>query len=804
VKKYINKQIERLAYIRLRLGIAYYKALSSFVVLFSALYRKKTKKYELGLYPYAQKGSDGYTRRFEEYFRFLQQDNIKFKVFDICSDIEFIYNINLGKKKTYDFYLFVLKKRFSQVLEIRHCYTAFIHRNLYPFYPDQNFPFLEKMAYKLCDNITIDYWDSVWFYNMALVEKTVKYCHKLSVVNEFIFEHFRYSTPKRFIFPIGVNIDKYIIKKDYNCSEPGVLTFFYTGLPGNVKEMLKELDSVFLELSKSISLKLILVSRESIEHQYIKIEHHTFDENIFFELLTKADIGIYAIDNSDISRGKMAMKVLDYFAAALPCIASPYGITPFAIHKENCLIAKTKDEWIECILMLYNDKNYRESIGKAGRITIEEKHNLRDSYSLFISIINPVSESVIKNNNSLELKKFILNIYLFFCLYLCILVTKLIPLFIKKKAIQVQKKDILFLECTPIENAGYNYRSKKWTDKLSESGLKCEVKTLFEDRYQFERHIKKENLTVFYVKSMSRRLRQCVYARNFKTVIVRRELLLFNDYGNLFMEKLLFKIHDNIILDFDDDVAASKRQPKQVTSFYGKMMFENGNKFSDSFSYYQKFITASDYLKMQLLNRNNLVDPNNILIIPTCVDYDKYTHKNYPIKIDRICFGWIGGDYNYFLLDLLIPVLNKLSQKFNFCLIVIGGKKYQAEANFDIEFIPWSLDTEIESLYKIDVGLMPLEDDFVNRGKSGFKLIQYMGLGIVSIATGLTINNEIIDDRENSFIIKSFEEWEIVLTEILNKKIDFKEIGKLARQKIESNYTFKANFDRYYNFVKGN
>lgn len=388
MKHFFSKQIERLAYIRLIASITYYRALSSFVIVFHKFFKRKQKKYEIGLYPNSQRGSDGYTRRFEEYFSFFERDKIKFKVFDICDDVDYIASMKSGRKYTYDFYRFVLKKRFLQTLKIRYCNKAFIHRNLYPFYPDLKFPFLEKMAYKLCDNIVIDYWDSVWLYNHTLIERTVKYCHKLSVVNQYIYDHFNYAHNKRYIFPIGVNLDKYIIKNDYSPSEKGVLTFLYTGLPGNVRKLLRELDTVFSELSKTIKLKLILVSRETVVHHNIIVEHHIFDEDTFFELLSKADIGIYATDNSDISRGKMAMKVLDYFAAALPCIASPYGITPYANHKENCLLAKTKDEWIEYMLLLYNDKNYREFLGKAGRKTIEEKHNLADSYSLFKSIVN--------------------------------------------------------------------------------------------------------------------------------------------------------------------------------------------------------------------------------------------------------------------------------------------------------------------------------------------------------------------------------------------------------------------------------
>lgn len=393
------------------------------------------------------------------------------------------------------------------------------------------------------------------------------------------------------------------------------------------------------------------------------------------------------------------------------------------------------------------------------------------------------------------------NIILFTTLYGYIIISKLIPLIIRRKSKNIQKKDVLFLECLPVENAGYQYRSKKWAEKLNESGLKAEVRTLIEDRIKFDKLVRKPNLTIFFIKSMSRRLKQCVYARNFKTVIVRRELLLFNDYGNLFMEKMLFKLHDNIILDFDDDISAAKKQPRKINSFYGRLLKENGNKFSDSFSYYHRFITASDYLKAKVLNEKSSTDSENILVIPTCVDYDKYEAKKYSDNLEQICFGWIGGNYNYYLLDLLLPVFNSLSKKYNFKLIVIGGQKYEPAVDFEIEFILWSLDTEVESLFKIDIGLMPLEDDLVNRGKSGFKLIQYMGLGIVSVANGLTINNEIVDDGVNSFIVNSFSEWEIVLTEILENRVDFKKMGKLARQKIVGNYTFNANYKKYFDFV---
>ncbi len=378
---------------------------------------------------------------------------------------------------------------------------------------------------------------------------------------------------------------------------------------------------------------------------------------------------------------------------------------------------------------------------------------------------------------------------------------RLSTLLIKANKIASNPNSILYLENFPIENAGYQNRAKKWVDLLHNNDFSCVVLTILESKTDFDNAVKKETFSKFLLRSIKIRYKQCLYAREFETVIVRRELLFQNDYGNLFMEKFLLKIHPNVILDFDDDISAAKKQPKRITNIYGKLLLEDGNKFNNTLRLYKRFIVASDYLKQKVLAENPNILEENILVIPTCVDYNQYQIKKYPQKIEQIVFGWIGGDHNYFLLDSLLPVLNKLAKDYDFKLIVIGGKKYEPNVNFEIEFITWTLATEVENLYKIDIGLMPLNDDARSRGKGGFKLIQYMGLGIVSVASAITINREIISHNYDSFLYDNEQELIAILEAILANKILLSKVGYRARQKIEHNYTFKSVQESYINFI---
>ena len=357
------------------------------------------------------------------------------------------------------------------------------------------------------------------------------------------------------------------------------------------------------------------------------------------------------------------------------------------------------------------------------------------------------------------------------------------------------------MENFPIENAGYQYRAEKWAEILRNEGYDVTIWTIYESKLDFEQNIQESKFSKFLIFAMKKRFKQVIASRNFKTVIVRRELLLYNDYCDLFLDKFLLKLHPNAILDFDDDISAAKNQPKKITNWFGKLMRENGNKFNDSIRLYKNFIVASNYLKNRVLDENKNLNVEDICIIPTCVDYNNFPVKVYKEDSEMITFGWIGGDHNYPQLDLIIPILMRLAEKRTFKLIVIGGREYNPISNFEIEFRPWSLDNEVMNLYDIDVGLMPLEDNPRTRGKGGFKLIQYMGLGIASVASAITINKEIISHSENSFLCSNNNEWYEILENILDKTIDFQSIGNKARQRIMEKYTFQSQKINYLNFI---
>jgi glycosyltransferase involved in cell wall biosynthesis len=109
----------------------------------------------------------------------------------------------------------------------------------------------------------------------------------------------------------------------------------------------------------------------------------------------------------------------------------------------------------------------------------------------------------------------------------------------------------------------------------------------------------------------------------------------------------------------------------------------------------------------------------------------------------------------------------------------------------DVEVIPWSEDNEVELLHTFDVGIMPLFDTPWERGKCGFKLIQYMACSIPVIASPVGVNSEIVKHGEDGFLASTQEEWkEALLTLMQNSELG-KKMGIRGKMKIEEKYCLK-------------
>ena len=66
-------------------------------------------------------------------------------------------------------------------------------------------------------------------------------------------------------------------------------------------------------------------------------------------------------------------------------------------------------------------------------------------------------------------------------------------------------------------------------------------------------------------------------------------------------------------------------------------------------------------------------------------------------------------------------------------------------------------ETEVEDLWPLDVGIMPLTDDPWTAGKCAMKAIQYLGVGIPAVVSPIGANRDVIEDGVTGFHARSEE-----------------------------------------------
>jgi hypothetical protein len=144
--------------------------------------------------------------------------------------------------------------------------------------------------------------------------------------------------------------------------------------------------------------------------------------------------------------------------------------------------------------------------------------------------------------------------------------------------------------------------------------------------------------------------------------------------------------------------------------------------------------------------------------IPTPVDMDRYEEKKGGGS-PSVRIGWIGGAGTLFYLESLHAVLRDVCRGAPGTQVVVISDAFPRWTDVPMVRKPWSYEEEIRDLHSLDIGIMPLTDDPWARGKCGFKLLQYMAVGLPVVCSPVGVNVDMVRDGVQGFLARTPEEW---------------------------------------------
>lgn len=347
-----------------------------------------------------------------------------------------------------------------------------------------------------------------------------------------------------------------------------------------------------------------------------------------------------------------------------------------------------------------------------------------------------------------------------------------------------KKKVLIVTPHRPDRSPSQRFRFEQYLLFLSEKNYHFDWSYLVsekDDKYFYKpgNYFKKG---LFFVKCFLIRFKDLLIAHKYDLIFIQREAMFI---GTSFFERQLAK-RSKLIFDFDDSIF------EQDTVGANKLLgwLKNPRKVDHITKAAHLVIVGNEYLAHYAKKWNN-----NIHIIPTTIDLN---HHNVEHKqSEKVTIGWTGSFSTLPYFENLIPVLEKIKNKYpqiNF-KIIADSDKYYPEINTKVT--RWNKDTELEELNSIDIGIMPLPDNKWTRGKCGFKGLQYMSINIPCVMAPVGVNNQIVNHGVNGFLASNNNEWLETLSKLIEDKELRTRIGNLGKVTIVENYSTKANQQKY-------
>jgi glycosyltransferase involved in cell wall biosynthesis len=194
--------------------------------------------------------------------------------------------------------------------------------------------------------------------------------------------------------------------------------------------------------------------------------------------------------------------------------------------------------------------------------------------------------------------------------------------------------------------------------------------------------------------------------------------------------------------------------------------------------------------------------PDKTTVIPTVVDHLRFAVR--PTPEGPFTVVWTGLSDNMREMEPYADTLGRVLNE-------VGGRLVLISERFDapwlrglpVETIPWSPEAEVAGLSVGHVGLMPLADTPFNRGKCGFKLIQYMARGIPAIASPVGTNRQIVEHGVNGMLAATPSDVEDSLVRLARDPSFAASLGAAARRTVVERYSVQAVLPRYLEIFEG-
>jgi glycosyltransferase involved in cell wall biosynthesis len=189
---------------------------------------------------------------------------------------------------------------------------------------------------------------------------------------------------------------------------------------------------------------------------------------------------------------------------------------------------------------------------------------------------------------------------------------------------------------------------------------------------------------------------------------------------------------------------------------------------------------------------------SDVRVVPTAVDVSRFRPASAPRPSSRFTIVWTGLGRNLaYVARVQAPLADFLHRR-DAELLVISDVPPDLPAirSANLRFCLWTPAVEAEAVRDANVGIMPLQFGEWERGKCGFKMLQYMASGLPVVVTPVGVNAEILEMDSVGYGAASDEEWVEALERLHDHSDQAAAMGAAGRRLVERKFSTEVVADQ--------
>jgi glycosyltransferase involved in cell wall biosynthesis len=187
--------------------------------------------------------------------------------------------------------------------------------------------------------------------------------------------------------------------------------------------------------------------------------------------------------------------------------------------------------------------------------------------------------------------------------------------------------------------------------------------------------------------------------------------------------------------------------------------------------------------------------------VPMTLDLGEWCPDAAPRATERVTVGWAGSPAYIPLLERLEPALAAAcAQEPRLHVVVYSGRRPAWRILF--EYVPYAPGTEAAFVRRLDIGLLPMDDDPFGRGKSPIKALQYLACGVPVVGRLVGAAHELVD-ASVGIPVTNEAEWTAAVLGLARDAGARRRLGAAGIARMQAQHDLRVQADRLLAILRG-